>query len=755
MKRKDQSSGTNASGASGDSNNSKLTNMFHKQGSKKPAKEVPVESGSWLDDLREHVHGMWKEQVKCKKPVRRSAAHSFHSRTTGSLPTLGEEPSNDSSPEKPNSPGASVGVRSSLPAMLNRGGSKNLESLAAFHAAENMLDYSSCAALLSELLGLTKEVDGESQYHFAESFFEHACPNSTEIESKKLSFEEFWKVIPDLLLADILSPFLTRCAQRGEDTANDCVFAPTWRWFLVAQNEAQSVINNADAQLASKQKPEVDSEGRLTPFGYSRVLCTCGNSILSTPKPCDLSKPLQQYWIATSHHIYSDAKQQSSISTSSGGGSADSLDALLEPFAHALNACCRCLQIALDPPSGTSVRPSVVSSTDYDVLLQQKRVPLTDMLMFLRDNAFITSPYPLLLCFSVARLNQKMCDSLHALLRRVLGDMLWDAVQGQSLPSPENAKNRIIVGLAPFQEMDPDPDPALCVEELSGKDVAHVTPDDARFTKDFAWRGIWLDLSLPNPPPKEELLHFLSSDVLLQLPRSKRKTLVEYHRRQLALVYPLTIRKCPMNFNVAAAWASGVHMAAVSFSRNDDHAVLTHLGRFAAHNGGTGYVLKPPFLRGENTGAQSAPQKFELTVLAARAIAREDGSFPENAVLTAATWGAAEDCRSFKLRASSARKGPILLWPAGQTVTFPVTNPSLAVLSLEVSELDPVLGKSKILACFAAPVDELRPGNPVGLRWVHLWAGGKSGTAPCVYGEMCGILVSLKRELWRPDRSID
>merc|ERR1712118_320821 len=95
--------------------------------------------------------------------------------------------------------------------------------------------------------------------------------------------------------------------------------------------------------------------------------------------------------------------------------------------------------------------------------------------------------------------------------------------------------------------------------------------------------------------------------------------------------------------------------------------------------------------------------------------------------------------------------GPVILWPEGQSVTFPVAAPSVAVLTLQISESDPIIGKANSLACFAAPVDELRVGNPVGIRWVHLWAGGQGGTGPCPYGELCGILVSLKRELWRPN----
>lgn len=631
-----------------------------------------------------------------------------------------------------------------------------------------------------------------------------------------VDFEEFWCLCRNLLVVDKVGqePELQKSFGSKE---GHTMSASELGWFLVQLQDAPKAVVEASAEhLASKRGSpdvaEIDGLPHLTLYGLTRHLCSERENCLLEPSPSvgeasqDMSRPLSEYWIATAHHVHADARAISPqrlrsprTSFASQGAATDVMDEskplgpTVEPLwsiRASLDAGCRCLGLAL--VTGSSQRGSSgfsagasAAEAELHVLLQQRRVPLVDVLELIKECGFQMRPaFPLLLVLSLALLPPSACAVAAEVVRDVLQDRLWRNA-GAELPSPQDAIDHVILILSPgaaapeVANADPALRPPATAVVAPGKRPAPMgSPDSeaegvARWqqaSKSFAvWAGHAFNPSFPHKSPLEIGIGFLRSDDLRALEETKTQQLIEYHRQYLTMAFPAAPRQALANFNPASAWAVGIQMAAVMLGGTDlgGGAVLAHMGRFAQSNGGCGYVLKPPHLRPmrvaaeeEEDGAEDATTAeqaeasrlvIDLRILAARAVPGSGQKVrPEGPTeVSVSVWGLHGDTarRSYKpVRAPSV--GWVIEWPEGksernekgesQTMRFDIGSPSTAVIVFEVVERDEELGRSCCVAAFAAPVAALRPG----LRWVPLWEPkGRPRAMPTRFGQLSGLLV--------------
>lgn len=90
-----------------------------------------------------------------------------------------------------------------------------------------------------------------------------------------------------------------------------------------------------------------------------------------------------------------------------------------------------------------------------------------------------------------------------------------------------------------------------------------------------------------------------SEDKVRRLMKEGGNTLVRYNTRQLSRIYPDGMRANSSNFSPQEMWNAGCQLVALNF-QTPDYKMHLNRGRFL-ENGDCGYVLKPEFLRTEDT----------------------------------------------------------------------------------------------------------------------------------------------------------
>ncbi|XP_055327367.1 1-phosphatidylinositol 4,5-bisphosphate phosphodiesterase gamma-1-like [Paramacrobiotus metropolitanus] len=141
----------------------------------------------------------------------------------------------------------------------------------------------------------------------------------------------------------------------------------------------------------------------------------------------DMDQPLTHYWIASSHNTYLTGNSLTS-------------DSAVEAYARCLRMGCRCIE--LDTWDGQDDQPWI-----YHGHTLTSRIKFSDVVECIRDHAFVTSDYPVILSIedhcSLPR-QRKMAETF----RSVLGDLLLTEpfdMNEKLMPSPNQLKRKIII----------------------------------------------------------------------------------------------------------------------------------------------------------------------------------------------------------------------------------------------------------------------------------------------------------------------
>ncbi|KAF3927278.1 hypothetical protein ABW20_dc0110021 [Dactylellina cionopaga] len=380
---------------------------------------------------------------------------------------------------------------------------------------------------------------------------------------------------------------------------------------------------------ASEKTGEALEPNRISLRGFTDYLQSpTYNSPLKSSMESErnLDRPLNEYFISSSHNTYLLERQVAGESS-------------IEGYIRTLQRGCRCVEI--DCWDGDDGKPVVTHGRTLT-----SKVLFSDVVQTIGKYAFIASQYPVILSLEV-HCGVEQQTIMAENLRVILGDKLVVVPlvsNSMTLPSPSDLKNRILVKAKGHDELilfssdiyDNMPGASQIPPVAKGKankdtimsttaSSSNSTEDSDEFgsasggshrsdslrkprvaskiTKELGELGVYMrgqkfkNFSLPESKSYNHVFSLAERTFISICKDKDKKTQLEKHNlRYLMRVYPSGWRVTSRNFDPLTFWRRGVQMVALNWQTYDTGVQLNE-AMFASVSERTGYVLKPPELR--------------------------------------------------------------------------------------------------------------------------------------------------------------
>ncbi|KAI9036346.1 putative 1-phosphatidylinositol-4,5-bisphosphate phosphodiesterase Plc1 [Aspergillus affinis] len=452
------------------------------------------------------------------------------------------------------------------------------------------------------------------------------------------------------------------------------------------------------SKLRTPSIPESGDEPvpRMNLDAFSSFMASSWNGIYaSRPAQSRFDRPLNEYFISSSHNTYLLGRQVAGASST-------------EAYISALSQGCRCVEI--DCWDGADGRPIVSHGRTMTT-----SVLFADCITVINRYAFITTDFPLILSLEVHCNPEQQLAMVKIMKDTFKEQLVLEPLLTNTfvLPSPEELKGRILVkvktcdepqaamrqesGLAlgdfpgrkrssssPFIRPAVPENPAvealppLSTASTIGQDTvsSFLTQDKRSFTttslssatedsdgalvsakkeskkrqkskitKPLSDLGVytrgykWHSFSSAESQKFNHVYSFAERSFESICRDAENKALFEKHNRKyLTRVYPSGFRLRSSNFDPLKFWRRGVQMAALNWQTYDVGMEMNQ-AMFAAGSDRTGYVLKPETLRTPQIPNEADPKarqwnimRFSIDVISAQQLPRPRSIGPDDSI---------------------------------------------------------------------------------------------------------------------------
>ncbi|XP_057645812.1 1-phosphatidylinositol 4,5-bisphosphate phosphodiesterase zeta-1 [Chionomys nivalis] len=400
--------------------------------------------------------------------------------------------------------------------------------------------------------------------------------------------------------------------------------------FLTQEQYELEINYSASTEIIKKYEPidEMKNEGQMSFEGFARYIfspeCLLFKDKCKTVYQ-DMNQPLKDYFISSSHNTYLVSDQLLGPSDIWG-------------YVSALVKGCRCLEI--DCWDGAENEPVV-----YHGYTLTSKLLFKTVIQAINKYAFMSSEYPVVLSLE-NHCSPSQQEVMADILQSTFGDFLLSDMLDEfpdTLPSPEALKFKILVKnkkigtlqetrerkgaekqgqVIEYEEDAYDEDNEEPLKEGETRDIflsrvqQEKERDPSKLTRGtFAKRRIrklkialaLSDLVIYTKAEKFRSLQYsrryqqfnennsIGESQARKLLKLRANEFICHTRSFITRVYPKMIRADSSNFNPQEFWNVGCQMVALNFQTPGLPMDLQN-GKFL-DNGGSGYLLKPDFLR--------------------------------------------------------------------------------------------------------------------------------------------------------------
>ncbi|CAF3395848.1 unnamed protein product [Rotaria sp. Silwood1] len=306
----------------------------------------------------------------------------------------------------------------------------------------------------------------------------------------------------------------------------------------------------------------------------------------------DMTRPITDYFIATSHNTYIQDNQIYG-------------DCTAETYIHALSTGCRAVEI--DCYDGDDMEPIV-----YHKNTLTTPIKLQEILIAIETQAFAVSPYPLFINIE-NHCSYQQQGVIACLLKDIFKDHLLTKPlieDFQTLPSPEQLKYKVLIRSRYHLKGKTATNTKLNRIsndiELNSNDYHPDLTSLLIYCQNVSFTNISNILSTQKCHHSLSLKESVADD-LIGAESPHHLDLIKLTQHHLVRVYPGAIRQDSSNLHPLFYWTYGIQMVALNYQANDESMCLQH--GFFSDNGGCGYLLKPPCLLG-NDPSYDPKEKF-------------------------------------------------------------------------------------------------------------------------------------------------
>lgn len=330
----------------------------------------------------------------------------------------------------------------------------------------------------------------------------------------------------------------------------------------------------------------------------------------------DMTQPLSEYFISSSHNTYLIGDQYTSQSS-------------VEMYSNALYRGARCLELDIWDGGKSSAGKPIPVVWHGGTLTTKIR--FTDIIKTIKVFLnFHPDTYPLILSFE-NHCSVPYQEFMAEQLIRILGDSLYIPTESSlfgKLPSPSRLRGMVVIkGRRPDgTEADQyDSDDESDTEEGTSSTLGDVTAEVQAGRAKVVQHGVapalasltlfhghkWKSFELSLFTPTFYMHSFSESKVRSKCRHKLSARWVEYNQTHMSRTYPAGSRVDSSNYNPLLAWSTGCQMAALNFQTQDGFLRLND-GRFR-ENGNCGYVLKPSSLMSDDD-IEGTPAAVRLSI---------------------------------------------------------------------------------------------------------------------------------------------